>query len=89
MTAPHPLLIDERTHIEDPLAAHDLTPDHPVERAAPAQFARALGRHACPVHVLAREAPFPALFDLLADPLLKIMDGVAADAKFDQMKRHV
>src|SRR5262249_61157366 len=58
-------------------------------RAAPAQLARALRHHACPVHVLGRESPFPTLLQLLANPVFEILDGVAADAKFDQMKRHV
>src|SRR5258708_26115543 len=89
MTAADPLLVDEGAHIADPLAAHDLTPDYPVERAAPAQFARALRHHACAVHVLARESPFPALPHLLTNPVFEVFDGVAADAKFDQMKCHV
>src|SRR5258708_8465356 len=89
MRAPHPLLVDEGAHIEDPLAAHERTPDHAVERAAPAQFARALGHHACAVHVLDRESPFPALPHLLTNPVFEVFDGVAADAKFDQMKCHV
>src|SRR5262249_51272282 len=68
--------------------AHDLAADHPVERAAVAQLVGALGHHACPVHVLGREPALPALLELLADPILEILDRVTADAELDEMKGH-
>jgi hypothetical protein len=88
MAAADPLLIDERPHVADALAAHDLTADHPVERAPVAQLVGALGRHARPVHVLARKAASPARLELLADPVLEVLDGVATDAKLDEMEGH-
>jgi hypothetical protein len=81
-------LVHKWANIEDALATHDLTADHPIERAAVAQFVRALGHHARAVHVLARESAFPALLKLLPDPVLEILDGVASDAKLDEMKSH-
>src|SRR5215472_3057946 len=88
MAAADALLVDEWAHIEEPLPAHDLAADHPIERAAVAQLLGALGHHARPVHVLAREPTLPALLELLADPVLEIFDRVAADAKLDEMKGH-
>src|SRR6516165_2531985 len=80
--------IGERPHIEDALPAHDLAADHPIERSAVAQLVGALRHHSRPVHVLAGQAAFPALFDFLADPILQIPDRITADAKFDEMKGH-
>src|SRR5262249_39246782 len=77
-----------RPHIDEPLPAHDLAADHPVERAAIAQLIGALGHHARPVHVLEREPALPALLELLADPILEFSDRVTADAKLDEMKGH-
>ena len=88
MATAHSLLVDEWANVEDALAAHDLTADHPIERAAVAQLVRAFGRHARAMHVLARESAFPALLKLLPDPILEILDGVAADAKLDEMQSH-
>src|SRR5262245_22675063 len=88
MAAADPFLVDERPHIDEPLPAHDLAADHPVERAAVAQLLGALGHHARPVHVLEREPALPALLEVLADPVLEIFDGITADAKLDEMKGH-
>src|SRR5262249_48363562 len=88
MAAADPFLVDERPHIDEPLPAHDLAADHPVERAAIAQLVGALGHHARPVHVLEREPALPALLELLADPILEFSDRVTADAKLDEMKGH-
>src|SRR5258707_10814063 len=88
MAAADALLVDEWAHIEQPLPAHDLAADHPIERAAVAQLLGALGHHARPVHVLGREPALPALLEFLADPVLEIFDRIAADAKFDEMKGH-
>src|SRR5262245_24358726 len=88
MAAADPFLVDERPHIDQPLPAHDLAADHPVERAAVAQLVGALGHHARPVHVLEREPALPALLELLADPILEVSDRVTADAKLDEMKGH-
>src|SRR5262245_36602421 len=74
--------------VDEPLPAHDLAADHPVERAAVAQLVGALGHHARSVHVLGREPALPALLELLADPILEILDRVTADAKLDEMKGH-
>src|SRR5262245_18999487 len=88
MAAADPFLVDEWPHVDEPLPAHDLAADHPVERAAVAQLVGALGHHARPVHVLEREPALPALLELLADPILEILDRVTADAKLDEMKGH-
>src|SRR5262245_66128559 len=88
MAAADAFLVDERPHVDEPLPAHDLAADHPVERAAVAQLVGALGHHARSVHVLGREPALPALLELLADPILEILDRVTADAQLDEMKGH-
>src|SRR5262249_50249816 len=88
MAATHALLVDKRTHVANTLPAHDLTADHPKERAAVAQLVGALGHHARPVHVIARKAASLARPELLADPVLEVAHGVATDAKLDEMQGH-
>src|SRR4029079_7326914 len=50
--AADPLLIGERTNVEDALAAKDFAADHPVDRATAEDFFRALGHHARGVEAL-------------------------------------
>src|SRR5262245_24710926 len=88
MAAADPFLVDEWPHIDEPLPAHDLAADHPIERAAVAQLVGALGHHARPVHVLEREPALAALLELLANPVLEFSDRVTAHAKLDEMKSH-
>ena len=88
VAAPNPIPVRERAHIDDALPAHDLTADHPIKRSAVAQLGGAFGDHAGPVHVLAREAAFTALLELLLDPILEVADRITADTKLDEMKRH-
>src|SRR5262245_26019525 len=88
MATAHSLPVHEWTNVEDALAAHDLAADHPVEGASVAQLVRTFGHHARAVHVLARESALSALLKLLPDPILEILDGVAADAKLDEMQSH-
>src|ERR1700681_2850386 len=85
VAAADPVLVDKAAHVEEPLATHDRTPDHPVERAAVGELVGALGHHARPVQMLAREAALPAVLEPLADPALEILDRVTADAKLDEM----
>jgi hypothetical protein len=40
------------------------------------------------MHVFARKAAPLARRELLADPVLEVLDGVATDAKLDEMKGH-
>jgi hypothetical protein len=40
------------------------------------------------VHVLALEPVLPAVPELLADPILEVLDRVTADTKLDEMKWH-
>jgi hypothetical protein len=89
MAATDPVLVGEWANVEDALPAHDLSADHPVERAAVDDLGSALGRHAGGVIALARARPPAgalARLELLLDPVLKIPNGVAADAKFDEVK---
>ena len=84
--APDTLLVDERAHRQHPLAAHHLPADHPVERAAADDLVGALGHHARGVDVLGLlAARAPAL---LLDPVLEVLDRVAADAELDEMQCH-
>jgi hypothetical protein len=82
--------VDERADVENPLPAHDLSTNHPVERAVADDFSRTLRHHAGRMiaFVLARSGLPGALaprLELLLDPILKVADGVAADAKFDEV----
>jgi hypothetical protein len=86
LAAPAP--VDEWLDIHEPLPAHHLAADHPVERAAVKQLVGALGHHARGVHVLARQAALPAVPELLADPVLQIPDRITAHAKLDEMEAH-
>ena len=87
MAAPDPFLVDEGPHFDQALTAHDLAPNHPVERAV-AQLVGALGDHSRPMQMLAREPALLALLEPLANPILEITDRVAADTEFNEMKCH-
>jgi len=85
------LFVDEWADVEDPLPAHDLSANHPIERAAVEDLGRALRRHAGGMVTLApARAGLPgglaARLELFVDPVLKVADGIAADAKFDEMQ---
>src|SRR3984957_635126 len=82
------LLVAEGTHREDPLPARDLAADDPIERAAIRELGGALGNHAGRMQMLAAEAAPLALLEPRANPVLQILHRVAADAEFDEMKRH-
>src|SRR6516165_11900737 len=86
--AANALLVHERADGPDGLATHDLAADHPIERAAVGELGRPLGNHPGRVQVLARLAPLLTLFEPHADPVLEVLDRVAADAKLDEMQRH-
>jgi hypothetical protein len=90
MAAADAFFVDEWADVENPLPAHDLSTNHPVERAVADDFARTLRHHAGRVitFVLARSGVPGALaprLELFLDPILKVADGVAADAKFDEV----
>src|SRR5262249_7984447 len=81
-------LVNERAHIDEPLAAKNPTTDHPVKRAALAQLAGTLWHHARAMHVLARQSAPLARFEACANPLSEVFDRIAANAKLDEMERH-
>src|ERR1043166_8586013 len=83
------VLVDERQHGDDALAAQDLAADHPIERAARAQLVGALRHHARGVDVLGWLPALLLLGELLADPVAQVFDRVAADAELDEMQGHV
>jgi hypothetical protein len=41
------------------------------------------------VNVVGREAFFPGGLDALGNPALEFLHGLAANAKLDEMKRHI
>ena len=86
MTLADPFAVDKGPHGQQPLPAHHLAADHPIERAAVGEFGRALWHHAGGVDVLAGLAAGAAA--LLPDPILEVLDRVAADAELDEMKGH-
>ena len=48
----------------------------------------ALRRHPGDVNVMGRQALFLGGLHALGDPALEFLDGLAADGKLDEMKRH-
>src|SRR6476619_5760003 len=81
MAAADAALVHERPHVEEPLPAHHLAADHPVERAPVAQLVGAFGHHPRLMHVLARKPAFFAILEFLADPAVEVFDRVTTDAK--------
>src|SRR5580700_10121942 len=79
-------LVDERADVEDALPAHDLAADHPVERAADDDLVGTLGHHAGGVVALALARARLARRELLLDPVLQVLDGIAADTELDEMQ---
>jgi hypothetical protein len=86
MASAHPGFVDERPYINQALPAHHFAADHPIQRAAVTQLVGTLGHHAGSVHVLARQSAFRALLEPLRDPMLQVLDRVAADAKLDEVE---
>ena len=86
MAPAHPGLVDEGPYINQALPAHHFAADHPIQRAAVAQLIGTLGHHAGSVHVLARQSAFCALLEPLRDPMLQVLDRVAADTKLDEVE---
>src|SRR5215472_924263 len=91
MAAANAHLVDKRADVENALATHDLTADHPVERTPVADFGRALRYHAGGMIALAPACAglagaIATRLELLLDPVLKIADRVAADAQLDEMQ---
>src|ERR1041385_6320572 len=82
------VLVPERLDAEDALAAEYLAPDHPEQRAAIQQLIHALRDHAGAVEALPRLAGFLFLGQLLLDPVLEVLNGIAADAQLDEMQGH-
>src|SRR6185437_3921338 len=82
------LLVDERPHIDDAFAASDLALDDPIERTAVGEFLGTLGDHACRVDMLGLLAAALFVLKPLLDPALEVFDGIATDAKFDQIEGH-
>jgi len=86
MAPAHPGFVDERPYVNQELPAHHFAADHPIQRAAVAQLVDTLGDHAGSVHVLARQSAFCALLEPLRDPMLQVLDRVAADTKLDEVE---
>src|SRR5262245_21286886 len=72
---PDPIPVDERADRKKVLATHNLTADHPVERAAGKQLIRALGHHAGGVNVLGFHPARLLLFQTLLDPSGELLGG--------------
>ena len=73
---------------EQPLAAEDLALDHPIERAAVDELVGALRHHPGGVDVLGLLAGLFLLLQPLLDPVLEVLDRVAADAELEEMQWH-
>ena len=88
MATADPLPVNEGSHGEEALAAGELAANHPIERAAFHEFGMALGRHAGGVDVLVGLGGARQAATLLDDPVLEVLDRVAADAQLEKMEAH-
>src|ERR1044072_7826252 len=82
------VLVGERLDAEDALAAEPLAPDPPEQRAAVEQLIHPFRDHAGAVEAFSRLAGLLLLRGLLLDPVLEVLDGIAADAELDEMQGH-
>ena len=87
-TASDAVLVAERLDRDDLFAGGDFTLDHPVDRASREQFGIALRHHPRDVDVTQRQALFLGRGDTFGDKALELFDGLAANGKLDEMKRH-
>src|SRR5216683_1941681 len=86
--ASNAVAVAKRFDCDDLFARGDLSADHPVQRTASEDFLDPLRRHPGDVHMTLRKALFPGRAHALGDPSLEFLDGLAANGKLDQMKRH-
>src|SRR3979411_2199587 len=86
--APAAVLVGERADREQPLAAEDFALDDPEQRAAVGEFIGALRHHPGGGDVLGLLALFLLFLPPRLDPVLEVLDRVAADAELEQMERH-
>src|SRR3954464_12768842 len=82
------VLVGERLDAQNALAAEHPASDHPKERAPLEQPLPPLRNHAGPMKAFPRLARFLFPGELLLDPVLQVLNGVATDAKFDEMQGH-
>src|ERR1700751_1368871 len=83
-----PVGVGKGPHVAQPLPAHYLTADDPIERSSVEEFIRPFGRHAGGMHMLARLAAALLLRELRPDPGVELFDRITADAKLDEMQGH-
>ena len=86
--AADPVGIPERLDADDFLPRRDLALDDPVERASVENVRRALRGHAGDVGVAERRAAALRLGHARRHPLAKVVEGIRADAKLDEMQGH-
>ena len=84
--APDAVLVPERLDAEDALPAQHLTLDHPEQGPAVDELVDALGHHAGAVETLALLARLLAFRTLLLDPVLQVLNGIAADGELDEIE---
>ena len=88
MAATDAIGIGERSDGQKPLAAGHLTANDPVERPAIDDFARAFWNHAGRVGLFIRPLQPVVERAIFLDPILEILDRVAADTELDEVKSH-
>ena len=79
------ILAGRRTNIEYAFPAGDLPADHPLELAACSELSGALREHPGGVYMLRLLSALFLLLKLEHDPVFKVSDGAATDAKLDEM----
>jgi hypothetical protein len=73
-TTPDAVFISERANIEDALAASDLPPNYPIQRACVDELLAALWHHSRRVNMLGLLPAALHFFQLLPDPVFEIGD---------------
>src|SRR5262249_4260981 len=86
---PVAVLVAERLDGDYFLARGDLTPNHPVKRTARKDFVGPLGRHPRYVNMALGKTLLLGGLHPLGNPFFQFFDGIAANGKLDDVKRHV
>ena len=85
---PDAVPVAKRFDCDQLFARSDFATDDPIERAAGEHLLDALGRHPGDMDMMGRLALLFGSLHPFGNPLLQVLDGIATDAKLDQMKRH-
>src|SRR6185312_3034185 len=82
------VLVAERLDADDLLTGRDFTSDHPVQRSARKDLFHSFRYHAGDVYMALRKTFLLRGLHPFSNPLLEFLDGIAANGKLENVKRH-